>query len=80
MPDDPCVFRGVIVCRSGNVGDDPEPTLARGARRVTGTAPDGEVVGADQHQAPVNASGARDEVGGQDRAEPALLVVIGEPR
>ena len=48
-------------------------------RSVAGAAPDGEVVGADQHRAPVDAGGARDEVGGQDRAEPALLVVVGEP-
>jgi hypothetical protein len=47
-------------------------------RGVTGAAPDGEVVGADQHRAPVDAGGARDEVGGHHRAEPALLVVVGE--
>ena len=46
---------------------------------VAGAAAHGEVVGAQQHRAPVDPGGAGDEVGGQHRGQPALVVVAGEP-
>ncbi len=47
--------------------------------RVAGAAPDGEVVGADQHRAAADARGSGHEVGGQHRDQAALGVVVGEP-